>query len=194
MKRLSIMIAVIVTLLAGCVPATGSNIDSSQVAMINGPSEERLEGLAELLEEQVSALPDCCRFSFLWSSPIRAQERQRDMFGGRAPLQAAYLARNLGAGWPVLVGTTGFERTVEEGRDGYFITGTLAVQALVINVADGTVMAEVTSDSFSGSRWQSRRESLPGERQDPLMEELARQAAAELAPRLLAVLNDLAGR
>jgi hypothetical protein len=193
MKRLSFIIFLLgVTLLAACAPARGTGPESDLVALINGPTEERLPELADQLEAQLRTLPACCAFSFQWSVPVRAQERQRDMFGVRAPLQAAYLARNLGDRWAVLVGTTGFDRTVEETADRYFISGTLAVQAVVIDPSDASVLATVTSAAFSGSRIQGKLTALPGEREDPLMLELARQALADLAPQLLSVLNGLA--
>jgi hypothetical protein len=202
MRRLTILIMLLaLTLVAGCAPAaTAGGAEGTgepggnKVALINGPTEERLPGLADLLEMQLRRQPDCCAFTFPWSVPVRNQEDQRDMYGVRAPLQAAYLARNLGDRWPVLVGTSSFERTVAEQRDSYYISGQLAVKAQLVDTVTGTVLQTLTSSVYSGSRQQARQQPLPAERQDPLMLELAGQAVAELAPQLLQLLNGLAAR
>lgn len=198
----NLMIMLLLVLLGACAPGVSADVtaagraagEGDKVVLINGPTEERLPGLADQLEAQLRKLPDCCAFAFQWSVPVRNQEGQRDLYGVRAPLQAAYLARNLGDRWPVLIGTTGFERLVTEHDSFYDIRGQLAVQALLVDIDTGQVLQVITTSTYQGSRQQDRRQALPSERQDPLMSELAQLALQELAPQLLQQLNALAAR
>lgn len=179
-------LTLLLLLLSACAPAASG--DWNRVALINGPGEHSLPALAGKLGTQLQKQPGCCPFGFLRDRVVQNQAQQRNLYGSRAGPQAAALGQNLHARWPVLVGTEEFKRSVEERNGDYRIHGAVSVRAVLIDVTDGTELAAVTSAVFSGSRWQPAERELPGEKQDPLLNGLAAEAAAELAPALLDLL------
>jgi hypothetical protein len=113
-KKVYVLIASLMLLMVGCVP--GVRDTRPKVALINAPTEYRVTGLAEDLETLVKEQPTT--FGFSRASALRFQESSRDMYGSRAPLQAAFIARSQGAVYAVMVG---FENEGEVVRSGWMV-------------------------------------------------------------------------
>jgi hypothetical protein len=86
--------------LVACVPALRDT--RPKVAFVNAPTDKRVTGLAETLETLIKV--QTTPFGFSRSSALRFQETHRDMYGSRAPLQAAFIARSQGALYAVMIG------------------------------------------------------------------------------------------
>lgn len=177
--------------IAGCAPTAMEDPARTQVALINAPAEQRVAMVADALEEEVAGVRSCCSFSFARSQPVRFQETHRDLFGSRAAPQAASLARNLGASLAVMAGAPRYERTVERVDGGREIRGVVQLRAIVVDASSGEQLGTVGSRTFRDRRLVGEDEPLPEVEDDPLMIDLTRQAVADLAPHLAALLEDL---
>lgn len=179
--------------LGACVPAAGTEegADGDRVVLINAPTGDAIYVLADHLEEAMRGSSDCCAFAFQFAAPVRHQETHRDMNHDRAPVQAREIARNLGARWPVMVGTGEFEREVEAIGDNLRITRRVSVQIVVLD-PDGGEITRLLSSVMTETRTVPQDADLPTERSDPRMIRLALQGAEELAPELVGIMNALA--
>lgn len=190
--RMAVPCALLLVALGACLPLEQSEPVRPVVALLNAPAEDRVAGLAQILQEEVEATRRCCPFSFTRSSPVRFQETHRDLFGSRAPGQAAALARNLDAEVAVLASAPLFERTVEE-RDGLReVRGEVQLRALAVSAQDERQLGTVKSLVFRDARVEPLEQELPEVESDPMMQRLLREAASDLAPHLAAVLADIA--
>lgn len=173
--------------LAACVP--GARIaEGPSVIVVNGPRENAVPDLADALERLMQAQTDCCLFELQWSQPVRAQERQRDLYGYRAWIAAAGMARNLGADWALLIGSHGYERTVTQHGDQLHITVTTGVR---LHVTDGTggQLAMFGSRQLRAERTQPAAQELVSEGNEPLLVSLASEALADVAGQAVSWLN-----
>lgn len=107
MKQLKNLALVAFVFLAACAPTTqdGGSPTTPQIAIVNAPTEARIAGLAEALQQNLSAYAQ--DYGFIRPNRLRWQESHRDMYGSRAPLQAAFIARATGAEATVMVGVVG---------------------------------------------------------------------------------------
>ena len=105
MKRLIVWLSLLA--LTACVPA--DQTARPQIAVVNAPTDLRFPGLADAfaatLEKKVGRT-----FSFSPAATLRFQETHNDMFGDRAPLRTALIARSQGAAYAVMVGLRGTKR------------------------------------------------------------------------------------
>lgn len=184
---------VFLMVLASCAPAVQEDA-GLQVALINAPAGQRVSFLADELQEALVEVPSRSDFGFIRPAPIRFQETHRDMFGSRAAPQSASLARNLGAEVAVMASAPRFERSVESVEGGSEVRGVVQLQASAIDAESGEPLGTVGSLTFRGSRLADDSEPLPEIEEDPLMISLTRDAVADLAPHLAALLGDLAGQ
>lgn len=188
--RTTVLLLALIFALSGCVPAadTPAKDASRTVITVNGPREDSVPGLAEQLDSLILAAPGCCSFELHWSTPVRAQERQRNLNGYQAAPSAAAIAKSLQAGWAVLIGSAGFERKVEESRGIRYITVTTAAAAKVVT-SGGTEIAEFTGRTRRAERTESAEAELLDPQREPLLLSLAGESAADFADDLTAFLN-----
>lgn len=183
----------LLVLLAACAPTVETEPDRPVVALINAPADQRVSEIAGALQEEVLAVPGCCRFSFTRTAPVRFQETHRDLFGSRAPGNAAALARNLGARFAVMASASRFERTVLEEDDAVReLEGEVQIQATVLDAQSGESLGTVNSFAFRRSWTTDASADLPEAEEDPKMLALVDEAVADLAPHLAALLGDVA--
>lgn len=179
-------------LLSACAPAVTGPDGGLSVAVLNAPGESRVPGAAEGVVAAAQGLPACCAFEFTRSAPLRFAETHGDIYGSRAPRQASIIARTHGAELAVMVSAPTLERQVEAARgSSQRVTITLQLRATVIDSATTETLATVASRVVSGARTAREDEQLPEVAQDPLTARLSQEAAVDLAPHLLAVLDDL---
>jgi hypothetical protein len=192
-KALTTGLAVLLmALLGSCAPGVTQEPSEPVVAFINAPAEQRVAPAADALQAEVESVPGCCTFSFTRSAPVRFQETHRDLFGSRAAPNAAALARNLSADLAVMAGAPRFERTVEAIDGAREVRGVVQFRATVLDATTGEALGSVGSLVFRDSRLVREGEPLPEPDEDPMMLALMRDAVADLAPHLAAVLLDLA--
>lgn len=193
MGKLRILMSILLLLtLAACLPAPEEKPLQPVVALVNAPADQRVGTVADALQEEIARMEDCCPFSFTRTQPVRFQETHRNMYGSRAPVSSAALARNLGAELAVMASAPRFERTVEESSAGTWVHGTVQLRAVVLSADRGDSLGGVGSLVFRARRPVGEDEALPDIEDDPTMSALVEEAAADLAPHLAAVLSDLA--
>ena len=187
------VIGILLVGLAACVPVSEPGQESAEavIVIINGPTENSAAGLADALEAHMKQLDDCCAFDFHWTTPVRAQERQQDLYSHRAWGSAGRIARSLLADWALLIGLNDFERTVTEQRDQLHISVSTGVKVHILD-DQGLELASFVSRTFSGSRVQAANEPLVDERLEPLALPLAREALPDLTAAAVEELNWLA--
>jgi hypothetical protein len=192
MIRLPVLALLLLTLSA-CVPAVPD--PRPAVAVINAPAEWRITPLAEELEVLLRAEPAAAAFRFVFSEPLRFQEERRDMYGARAPLQAAFMAQVFGAEMALMVAAPRYERVVEP-LFGNLVRVLVEVQVEVSLVDPDTaaVVASYRSSPVRLEELMSRRAAQREEAEDALRSEARRRALAELAPWLADELVRLLGR
>lgn len=161
MKQFSVAFLFILIALTGCVPALRDT--RPKVAFINGPTESRVSGLAEDLETLIKEQPTT--FGFSRSSAIRFQESSRDMFGSRAPLQAAFIARSQGAVYAVMIGFENEGEVVRSGLDGTRLELTLNLKgrasASIVDPATAEVLATFVSSEVFAKQYETVTLELP---------------------------------
>jgi hypothetical protein len=184
--------ALLLAVLGSCAPSVTQEPSETVVALINAPAEHRVAPAADALQAEVERVPGCCTFSFYRSRPIRFQETHRDLFGSRAAPNSAALARSLGADLAVMAGAPLFERTVESIDGAREVRGEVQFRATVLDAAAGERLGSVGSLVFRDARVLAQGESLPELDEDPMMLALMREAVADLAPHVAALLMDLA--
>ena len=108
MKCLSVLaVASLCLLLSSCVPAT---VDSRpKVAVLNGPAEFQVDGLADVFVEELKFQPEAIAYGFTRRSRLDYFEDYRNFVGSRAVPSAALAARSQGASVAVMIGLDGDE-------------------------------------------------------------------------------------
>lgn len=192
MKRI-IAALTLLLVLAGCVPGTVRTDAQLEpvVIIVNAPREDAVPDLADALEAEMRILPDCCSFDIHWSQPVRAQERQRDMYSHRAFISIGSIARNLRASWGIMVSSNGYSREVTELGSRLHIDVTTGVR---VHITDdqGNELATFDSRRLQASRSQPAAQELVGENREPLLQELAEQLLPDVAAPAVTFLNGLA--
>ncbi len=185
--RLTVAAGLLLLALTACVPAAGS-ADGPSIIVVNAPRENAVPELAEALEAALQAEPHCCAFDIQWSQPVRAQERQRDLYEHRAWIAAAAMARNLNADWALLIGSHGYERTVTQYGDRLHIVVTTGVR---LHVTDGTGerLAMFSSRRLQAERSQPAAQELVAVNREPLLSQLTVAALSDVAGPAVSWLN-----
>jgi len=189
--RITRLLAIMcLVLLAGCLPAAerdGAAPDRT-VIIVNAPQADSVPGLAESTADLIREESACCSFDIHWGTPVRAQERQRNLESSRAHASAAAIARSLGAGWAVLVGSTGYDREVTERGAVRVISVTAAAKATVVT-AEGTEIARFEGRPRRARRRETSDAELVSDFREPLLESLAAESAGDFTAALTDFLN-----
>lgn len=175
--------------LAGCAPATDGG--GPVLAVINAPADARVPWLADAFERSVADSADRAGVRFASSAAVRFEETHRDFHGSRAPLQASFLARRVGADLAAMLGAPVFEREVVEEDGDRTVQGTVRLELVFVDPATAEVVGSMPSRSFTGSRTERVETPLPPPEEDPTMRGLAEEALADLAPHGFALAVDL---
>ncbi len=179
-------------LLTACAPATAPGGQAEPKAvLINAPLAGTVPGLADHLEAAMQTEANCCDFTFQFAMPVRFQETHRDMIAGRAPDSAAALTRNLGGTWAVMVAAGTLERDVIDLGDRLVIHASVSVRVLVLD-DQANELGRIDSPVLTGRRTQPAAAELPDPPLDPLVRELAFEAAGLVAGDVTAMLNSMA--
>jgi hypothetical protein len=187
MKKFSILVSVVLFVLTGCVPALRDT--RPKVAFINAPTESRVAGLAGGLETLVKEQPTT--FGFSRASAIRFQESARDMYGSRAPLQAAFIARSQGAVYAVMVGFENEGEVVRSGIDGTRLELTLNLKgrarASIVDPVTAEVLATFVSTEVVAKEYETITLDLPEGLSllDPSARAILEQQAEDAKERVL---------
>jgi hypothetical protein len=156
MRRFSWIALATLLLLAGCAPALKSGKPS--VAVINAPTEARVPGLAESLQGLLAKTPEASAYTFSTDAAVRFQETHRDMTAGRAPLQAAFIARSLGAAYAVMAGAPHDTHIVSHSFAGTKLRLTLELsgraQAQIVDPESAKILDTFRSSPFS-AHWST---------------------------------------
>jgi hypothetical protein len=187
MKQISFGLLAFLLFLTGCVPVTRDT--RPKVAFINAPTESRVSGLAEDLEGLIREQPTT--FGFSRASAIRFQETSRDMFGSRAPLQAAFIARSQGAVYSVMVGFENEGDVIRYSIDGMTFELTLSLRgrakASIVDPTTAEVIATFVSSEVVAKQYQTVTLELPEGLSplDPRARSLLEQQADDVKERAL---------
>jgi hypothetical protein len=187
MKQFSFLFFVVLFALAGCVPAVRDT--RPKVAFINAPTESRVSGLAEDLGTLIQEQPTT--FGFSRASAIRFQESSRDMYGSRAPLQAAFIARSQGAVYGVMVGFENEGEVVRSGLDGTQLELTLNLKgrakASIVDPGTAEVLATFVSSETVAKQYETVTLNLPEGLSplDPRARAILEQQAEDAKERVL---------
>ena len=150
MTRLVLMrksLLLIALFLGACAPAVQDS--RPQVALLNGPTENRVKGLADDLQIELAAF-SAAPYGLVRSFPLRFQETHRDMYGSRAVRQAASITRSRGADYAALVGLAGNRQVSGERISGDSIKFDVLVSAqLVASIIDAASADTLTSLRFT---------------------------------------------
>ena len=181
-------------LLGGCLPGTAGAPGLPKVALINGPAETRLPGLAETLERQAGTAPAAVGFAWAAPAQVRFLEVRRNLFFRRSVNEAARLARAVGAQAALMIGAPTFTREVNQlttlagPRQQVIIT--VGVRLLLIDAESEVVVNELSSDLFSASRLEPTTTVLPPPEEDPALPGLLETAVADVLPLTLGAITD----
>jgi hypothetical protein len=199
MKNVGFLIVLLALFLTACVPQTQSNSGPS-VAVINAPTDSRVEGLAEKLETELKRNSAPNVYSFVSRSRVAFQETHRDMAGSRAGLQAAFIARAFGAEYAVMVAAPMFEREVEE----FTVFGTLKreiatkvqLEVVIVDPVTAEPVSTYTSGVYQGFRVETVPEDdeLVEESKDPDFLAETQRALNEITPEVATDLELLVSR
>jgi hypothetical protein len=190
---------IILFCLTACVPQTQADV-GPLVAVINAPTDFRVEGLADKLETELKRNSAPNIYSFVSRSRVEFQETHRDMAGSRAPLQAAFIARTFGAEYAVIVSAPVFGREVEETEFATSLRREIAtrvqLEAAIIDPVTSEVLSSYTSPVYQGFRVEifNTDDELVEESKDPDLQAGIAQALTTLAPGLATDLELLFSR
>jgi len=182
----------LVLALGGCAPAAGGS-SGPAVAVLNGPTEGRIIGSAELLQQDM-AHQGALHFHFVNSAAMRFAEGHNDLYHDRALTAAGRVARSYGAPYAVLIGASTLDRTVTISQDksARAVDVTLQMEAIVVDASTDEATARISSQTFEQTRYESTSETLPPVQRDPTVQSLRDQAVGNIAPAVLgAVWNAL---
>jgi len=177
-----------------CLPKTGA---LNRIAVINGPEETKVWGLSGELERALKRQLISGRVRFAPLLGVRQQESIRDIRGNRAYLEAALLAKDMGAQYGVLVSAPIYERTAllykEFATVHRSVTSRVQLQAIVINADNVKSTKTYFSEVYTSTRTEFAHDNLPNERNDPDLARLREQAlndiAQALAPNLITLVE-----
>ncbi|HEX7022037.1 MAG TPA: hypothetical protein VF171_04200 [Trueperaceae bacterium] len=180
--------------LAACLPTAQQN-DRPDVAVVGGPTENRVPGLAddlqELLLQEFAPLP----YDFIDRRIVAFQETHREMHGARAPLQAAFIARAFGGELSVLVGAPLYRREVEGVQDAFgdkrVVTTIVQVHIAVVEPRHALVIAALDSGIHRSVRFEPAELPLLPLSEDPGLKRDRREALQDVAGPLAAQLSSL---
>jgi hypothetical protein len=199
MKRIWFFVALVTLVLAACMPPTQTDAGPS-VAVINAPTDFRVEGLADKLQTELRRNSAPNVYSFVSRNRVEFQETHRDMAGSRSPLQAAFIARAFGAEYAVTIGAPVFEREVDEftffGTLKREITTEVQLEAIIIDPVTAESFATYTSGVYRGFRVETvpEDEELVAESEDPDLQAEIERALNEITPGLATDLELLFSR
>jgi len=185
-------LVLLASLFAACVPQTQS--EGYQVAVINAPTEARVEGLAERLE---ATLARYGYSGFTSSSRMRFVEHSREMHGYRAVLSSALIARTVGAEYAVFVGAPVYERQIEEITpiDSFIkvlhISTKLRLEAVIVDPVTAKEIARYSSRTYIGERIEPIDAKIPSKADDPVLKNAITNALNDISPALAQELNSL---
>lgn len=172
-----------------CAPvATG---DGPVLAVINAPAESRVPWLADAFEARVADRAGAAGVRFASSAAVRFEETHRDFFRSRAPLQAAFLARRVGADLAGMLGAPVFERQVQVEDGERMVRAEVKLEMIFVDPRDAAVVGRMPSRLVSGWRSEPASRELPDPEDDPLLRALAEEALEDLAPHAFALAVDL---
>jgi TolB-like protein len=199
MRRVCLFVAVLALLLGACVPQM-QIVTGPSVAVINAPTDFRVEGLADKLQTELqrSSAPNV--YSFVSRSRVAFQETHRDMAGSRARLQAAFIARTFGAEYAVIVAAPVFEREIKEFVFAQTIRREVStevqLEARIIDPVTAEVLSTYTSGVYKGFRVEifNTDEEIIEESKDPDLNAGIGRALNEIAPGLATDLELLFSR
>jgi hypothetical protein len=174
-------------LLTGCVPAAYDA--RPKIAFVNAPTENRVNGLAEALVSTIQEQET--PFGFSRSSALRFQETHRDMFGSRAALQAAFIARSQGAVYGVMVGFENDGEVVRVSLNENKLELTLHLdgfaRASIVDPVTAEVLASFDSGNVTVTQYETVTLALPEGLSplDPRAQAILRQEAEDAKERAL---------
>jgi hypothetical protein len=191
-KFLLFPLLIIFLLLGGCVPQLEDSGPS--VALINAPAEGRITGLADKLEARL--LNDgALGYAFTSSSKIRFAETHRDMGGGRAPLQAAFIARTYGAELALMIGSPSYKREVFEftlfKTPKRKIITQVQLEVVIIDPVTAEPRSTYSSQLYTAVRVETIDGDLIEEQADPDLTSLIDKALDDIVPVVRQDLNTL---
>lgn len=180
--------------LGACVPQTNT---FTQVALINAPENNKVEGLAAQLERALKQNLAPGELGFVPASRIRYQERARDLRGSQAVSQGAIVARVFGAEYSALISAPIYDRSVFTFR-GFSpqkrsVSTQVQVKVLLVDAASADLTTTYTSGLYVSTRLESAAEDLPDKEDDPDLERLLERALADITRPLATDLAALAG-
>jgi hypothetical protein len=177
-------------LLTACMPQLARG---PEVVLINAPSDQRVTGLAEGLEQAVLDQAAPGEISFVRGNAVRFQETHRDMAGSRSPLQAAFIAQALGADFAVTVAAPLYTRTVDEDLgvlgNKRLVHSEVKLAAAIVDPTTAAVLNRFETPTYIFERIESDEKPLVDEADDPDLQAglknglryLGRPVATELA-------------
>ena len=178
---------VLAALLTGCVPGSLPGAEPEAI-VINGPDRAQVQGVADAFVHRLQEL-GTPGFDVVRNVAIAGVEGRRNLSGSQAVRSAAEIARTFGARWTVMIGVDDVSREVfAEAGPSDLVVVELTVAAILVRGDDADVIARVGSRRVSGERLVVEGAELPDELSDPLVRELARDAASSLAPILREIL------
>lgn len=156
-----IAMTIVLVALVACVPALQDT--RPKVAFVNAPTQYRVAGLAETLESTLRE--NETPFGFSRSSALRFQETHRDMFGSRATLQAAFIARSQGALYAVMVSFENDGDVVRASLSGTKAEITLRLDgravASIVDPTTAEVLASFRSSDITAEQYETVTLDLP---------------------------------
>jgi hypothetical protein len=162
MKHFALLWLVLLLILGtSCVPVVQDT--RPKVAFLNAPTEYRVLGLAEELESLIRE--ELTTFGFTRSSPLRYQESHRDMYGSRAALQAAFVARSQGSAYAVMVGFENDGDAVRTSLNGIKLELTLNLKgravASIVDPETAKILGTFESSEINAKVYQTVTLDLP---------------------------------
>ena len=180
--------------LGACVPQVNT---FTQVALINAPENNKVEGLAAQLESSLKRNLAPGEVGFVPASRVRYQERARDLRGSQVVSQGAIVARVFGAEYSALISAPVYDRTVFTFRafnaDKRSVTTQLQLEVILVDAASADVTATYTSGLYVNTRLESTEEELPDKEDDPSLEKLLEKALGDITRPLATDLAAIAG-
>lgn len=175
-------------LLGACAPAAERT--GPPIAVLNGPTQGRVAGAAQLLEHAMTQRA-ALHFHFVNDAAMRFAEGHNDFYHDRALTSAGRVARSYGAPYAVLVGASTLDRKVTVSQDGggRSVDVTIQIQAVVVDASTDEAVARIRSGTFERTRVESTDTRLPPLQQDPAVLAIRDRAVPRIAPAVLGALR-----
>lgn len=180
--------AAVAVALTACAPTTQAA--GPPIAVLNGPSQGRVEGAAQLMERAI-AQRAALHFHFVNDAAMRFAEGHNDLFYDRALTSAGRVARSYGAPYAVLVGASTLDRkvTVSKDKSSRSVVVTVQMQAVVVDSATDSAVARIHSRTLESTRVEPTDTPLPPLQKDPTVLEFRDHAIPRMAPAVLGALR-----